>query len=156
MSSLFSASPDFLVAHAALTFAATLGMGALCLLMPRSRLWFHILLALWLPGTVLALWLPSLLFTPTLMPREPIPSLVSIIQGFLLCPTFTLPVLGTLLDAPSELARTAFELGAGRTRRVTLLWLPLLRGCLALGMAASVALSILMAFALAWRLQPAL
>ncbi|NHN89303.1 hypothetical protein [Acetobacter conturbans] len=143
--------PGFIATHALLTFCAAVTMSALSLGMQRNRIWYFILVALWIPGTISALWLPSLLLSPTLFPREPIPTLISVIQGFFISPTLILPLMGALLTAAPGLSRTAQALGADRSRRVALIWLPLLRRRMMLGGVAVALLATLMAFALAWR-----
>ena len=144
--------PGFIVTHAFVTVCAACLMAALTLWLQRSRGWYFMLIALWIPGTVIACWLPSLIMTPKLFPSEPIPVLTSIVQGFFISPTLSIPLMGALINAPPGLSRTAQALGADRSRRLALVWLPLLRQRMVLGGVAIVILSIIMTFSLVWRL----
>ena len=143
---------DIIAIHAIITFAAAVMMAALCLATSRARIWYFLTIAFWIPGIVLAFLLPSLILSSGLSPREPILTLISVIRGFLISPSLTLPLMGALVNAQPNVTRTARALGASWSDRVSLLWLPLLRHRMILGRVATALLAIIVTFALFWSL----
>ncbi|MFT8806407.1 MAG: hypothetical protein ABF876_18485 [Acetobacter aceti] len=148
--------PGVIATHACITFISAVLMTALCLATSRARIWYFLMIAFWIPDIIVAFWLPSLVLSSALFPREPIPTLLSVIQGFLISPSLTLPLLGALVNAQPDVLRTARSLGADWSRRVALLWLPLLRRRLILGSVATALLAVIMTFAMLWRPQAGL
>ncbi|MCH4092163.1 hypothetical protein [Acetobacter sp.] len=143
--------PGVVATHAIISFVAAILMAALCLATSRSQIWYFLTIAFWIPDILAAFLLPSLVLSSQFFPREPIPTLISIIQGFLISPSLTLPLMGALVNAQPDVTRTARSLGANWSSRASLLWLPLLRRRMILGSVATALLAVIMTFALLWR-----
>ncbi|MCE0744995.1 hypothetical protein LWC05_14020 [Acetobacter sicerae] len=151
MTSLPDFPPGVVATHAIIAFASAVLMSALCLATSRARIWYFLTIAFWIPDIVVAFLLPSLVLSSEFFPQEPIPTLISVIQGFLISPSLTLPLMGALVNAQPDVTRTARSLGASWSDRVSLLWLPLLRRRMILGSIATALLAVIMTFALLWR-----
>jgi ABC-type Fe3+ transport system permease subunit len=100
--------------------AALTGTGLTLAAMVRLRCAptvYVVSLLLTVPATLLALTLPAFWWT----------GLTSLVQGLLLVPLLVLPLTLPLRALPANWTATAQELGAPLSRRLTLLWWPLLK-----------------------------
>ena len=112
----------------------------LCLaLLSKQGQRLHVLLLLVvLPATTAAMLLP---FAVGSHPYNL--WLISFLQGVLIGPLISLAPLIRLKNTPSTWATTAQELGANKAARLRLLWVPLLRTPLALGLLLALLCSLL-------------
>lgn len=130
---------------AAVILISATATAAATLALPRRQFWITAAIALWIPATVLAFQMPSLL-SPTETTRNAGHMLmIAVIQGILLSPALSLPILTALSKAHPSLARTAQGLGAGPLRRIAILWFPLLRYRLFFSLGLGALLTVLLA-----------
>ncbi|NHO32578.1 hypothetical protein [Acetobacter fallax] len=141
----FLSEPGLLILHASVTFVSAVVPALITLVLPRRQGWLTASVALWIPAIMIAFWLPSLLSAPDAPAGEPLMILVSVVQGILISPTLSLPLLTALSKAHPNLSRTAEGLGANGLQRIVHLWLPLLRYRLIFGVGSGALLACLMA-----------
>lgn len=98
----------------------------------------NLTLLLLLPGVAMAIWLPHALVSSPLL---------SFLQGTSIAPMVLLPLGARALRIEPYLARTAAGLGATRSQRFRILWLPLL----GLPLVSTISLAILISLACALR-----